>query len=453
MSALAARPFRRESIALIALAAPVIVNKVGMALMMVVDSLVAAASSTLTLAGVAVGSGGFFVLFIAAMGAVMGLEPVASAAVGRGDTETRDDALRSARVLSVGLGGVVAVGCLVMPLVLTWIGQPAGVVWSARSYLLGAAPGAVFGLLFTVNASYLSCVGKTRALLWVTLVMNLVNAGLDAFLVLGPVDHGALGVGIATSGCNLAAWLVTEALRWSDRYPEMCVSWRMPRPAVLRDVARLGWPVGVQYGLEAAGFGVVTFLMGTLGADIVAAHHIASNVIAMTFTAALGLSVAASARVGTARGRGDLDGVRTAAKAAFGIGAVYAVSCGVAIVVLRPIIVDAFNATGSVAVMATRFLFVAAIFQLADITQAIGFGVLRGMADTRVPMAFNLVGYWLVGLPLGYLGAFHFGDDPAWLWWGLCVALCGIAVSLIVRFRRLSDRSPDNAPLAEPGAA
>jgi MATE family multidrug resistance protein len=78
-------------------------------------------------------------------------------------------------------------------------------------------------------------------------------------------------------------------------------------------------------------------------------------------------------------------------------------------------------------------LFVAAVFQLFDGLQGVTTGALRGLGDTRTAMLWNLVGHWVVGLPLGYLLCFRWGLGVVGLWWGLSVGLmiCGVALLFV----------------------
>lgn len=85
-----------------------------------------------------------------------------------------------------------------------------------------------------------------------------------------------------------------------------------------------------------------------------------------------------------------------------------------------------------------RLLFVAAFFQLFDGLQAVATGALRGSGDTRTPMLCHLIGYWVIGLPLGYILCFHFGWGAPGMWSGLCVALILIGVALLLAWRRVA---------------
>jgi len=76
---------------------------------------------------------------------------------------------------------------------------------------------------------------------------------------------------------------------------------------------------------------------------------------------------------------------------------------------------------------------IAALFQVCDGIQVVSSGVLRGAADTTFSAAIALLGYWVIGLPVGWALAFRAGLGPAGLWWGITVGLTVVAVLLTLR--------------------
>ena len=78
---------------------------------------------------------------------------------------------------------------------------------------------------------------------------------------------------------------------------------------------------------------------------------------------------------------------------------------------------------------------IAGIFQVFDGLQVVAAGVLRGVGDTRAPMVVNLLGFWLIGMPVSLYLGFRTGAGPVGLWWGLVAGLAAVAVFLLVRVR------------------
>jgi MATE family multidrug resistance protein len=87
---------------------------------------------------------------------------------------------------------------------------------------------------------------------------------------------------------------------------------------------------------------------------------------------------------------------------------------------------------------AAPLLAIGALFQLSDGVQAVATGALRGAGDTRFPLIANVLGHYVVGLPLGIALAFGCGLGARGLWWGLTAGLAIVALVLSVRFIRLS---------------
>jgi MATE family multidrug resistance protein len=54
------------------------------------------------------------------------------------------------------------------------------------------------------------------------------------------------------------------------------------------------------------------------------------------------------------------------------------------------------------------------------------------MGRTRPAAVFNLIGYYAVGLPLGWWLAFERGHGLGGLWWGLAVGLAAVGIPLLV---------------------
>ena len=203
-------------------------------------------------------------------------------------------------------------------------------------------------------------------------------------------------------------------------------------------MVRLGWPIGVTMALEMGVFALAAYFMGWIGAPAVAAHAVALQLAALTFMVPLGLGQAVTVRVGLALGRGDEVGITRSGWTAWVLGVGFMGSMALVMWTIPHQLVTLFLAdipkNAIVIGLAVSFLRVAAAFQLFDGAQVIGAGMLRGLHDTRWPLLFALVGYWVVGLGIGSWLAFGADWKGVGIWIGLATGLASVAALMLARW-------------------
>jgi MATE family multidrug resistance protein len=203
-------------------------------------------------------------------------------------------------------------------------------------------------------------------------------------------------------------------------------------------MVRLGWPIGVTMALEMGVFALAAYFMGWIGAPAVAAHAVALQIAALTFMVPLGLGQAATVRVGLALGRRDEAGITRAGWTAWVMGVGFMGAMALVMWSIPRELVTLFLTdtpeNAMVISLAVSFLRVAAAFQLVDGAQVIGAGMLRGLHDTRWPLLFALVGYWVVGLGIGSWLAFGVDWKGVGIWIGLATGLASVAILMLARW-------------------
>jgi MATE family multidrug resistance protein len=238
----------------------------------------------------------------------------------------------------------------------------------------------------------------------------------------------------------LAMALVVTHHRRFRRYHLFGRFWR-PDWERFREVWRLGLPIATTLALEITIFNAAVFLMGLFGAEAVAAHAIALQCAALTFMVPLGLSQAVTVRVGLAFGRRDRDGIARAGWTAFALGVSFMALMALVMLSFPAQLVGLFlnpadPANQIVIPLAISFLFVAALFQIFDGAQSVAAGMLRGLQDTKVPMAYAAIGYWVIGLSVAIVLAFGLGWKGVGIWTGLATGLAIVAALMIARWLR-----------------
>jgi MATE family multidrug resistance protein len=241
------------------------------------------------------------------------------------------------------------------------------------------------------------------------------------------------------------------------RYQILGRFWR-PDWVRFREIFRLGLPIGVTLMMEVGLFATAGYMMGWIGTAELAAHQIALQCASVTFMVPLGLSQAATVRVGLAAGAGDAAGVRRAGIAALVMGGIFMTLMALLMWTLPAAIAGLFIDAGDpanarVLQIAVTFLGIAALFQVFDGGQVIGAGALRGLKDTRWPMIFAAFAYWVVGISMALGLAFGAGLAGLGIWIGLALALAVAALLMIGRFVVLQRQAVGAAAPATAGLA
>lgn len=435
----------RDSLAeLLRLALPAVAIQVGMMAMGVVDTLMVGHVSPRALAAVALGNLYFFAQATFGMGTLMALDPIIAQAVGAHDTAAISRGIKRGLLLAALLTVPGTLFLLPVEALLTALRQPADVVPGATAYTLVSIPGVFPTLAFIVLRQVLQAMGRMAPIVWVIILANLVNVFLNWCLIFGHLGAPSLGVTGAAWATVVSRWFMASALLaagWRDlrvplreRHPEV---WA--RGPILRMV-RLGAPIGVQYFLEYGIFGLVGLLMGLLGTDQLAGHQVALNLASLTFMVPLGVSIAGAVVVGHAVGRGDPVAARQAVVLSYLLGVGVMLVSALVFLLVPETLAGWYSRDAAVITVAATLIPLAGLFQVFDGMQVVGSGVLRGLGDTRAPMLINLLGFWLVGLPVSLGLGFRTGLGPRGLWWGLVAGLAVVAAVLVLRVRRRFSR-------------
>ncbi|MFT7679621.1 MAG: MATE family multidrug resistance protein [Planctomycetota bacterium] len=442
---------RTELRALLRLAIPIILTNLGSQLMNTVDTVMLGHFSKEALA--AAGVGGVWVMGTSmfAMGLLHGMDPIVTQSHGARDGARAGLALQRGLVLALLVSLPLALAWTMTGNMLLLGGQSAQLAADAHSYLQVQIPSIPFFLAFIALRQYLQGRDIVRPVLMVTLLANVLNVIFNWVLIYGVGDlpgMGLVGAGIATcitrsflffgliwaiarGRLHEGAWAPWTKAAWSRRG--------------LGEILRFGIPTSLQMGLEIWAFGACTLMAGALGTVATGAHIIVLNLSSNSFMVPLGVALAACTRVGNLIGAGEPERARLAGRIAVRTGAGIMLVAAVIFLALRFQLPRLYVGSDELDVLAlaAAILPVAAAFQVFDGFQVVGAGILRGRGDTKPAAWFNLVGYWVLALPMGYYLAFHTSLGLAGVWWGLALGLAIVAVCLSYYLRRCYGRDAE----------
>ena len=431
--------------ALARLAAPLIVNNLSIAGMQFADAVMAGRLGAEALAAVAVGASVWFLCFTVCLGLMMAISPITARHFGAGEMAIIGRYTRQGLWLAivVGLTLFFMVQLFVEP-VLTFIGIDAEFRQMTIGYtqaIIWGAP-AITGFLafrFTTEG-----IGFMRPIMYTSLFALTCNVFLNYVLIYGHFGvpaFGAVGCGIASA---ITMWLMLFMIAcivyFHPIYAPLKIFERVAplRMPVLKEIMKLGMPIGITITAEAGLFSAVSILVGTRGASITAAHQIALNFAATMFMIPLAFSSAITVRIGHALGAGDPAGARISGLTGISMCMLFMSGSAAFLLMFRDAVVDLYTNDPSVQAIAISLLLMAAVFQIADGAQIGAAGALRGYKDTKMPMVINMFAYWALGFPLAYMAAITFRAPPSYIWAGFVLGLSVAAIMLTIRFFKIS---------------
>lgn len=433
--------------AMLRLAAPMVGANLLQMAVFAVDVVFVARLGPVALAASSLSIAVFGLLMWSLSGLVSAAAPLIAAELGR-----RRHAVREVRrtvrmaawagiVASLGAMGV----CLLGEPLMRATGQQDSVIALAVPFLNILMWAAIPSTMAALLRTFVATLGRPGIGTAITGMAVVVNALGNWVFVFGHLGAPALGLpgsavsSVVTACAMLAAFvLVIRSDRRLRRY-RLAGRWWKPEWCRFRDVMRIGLPITGTIVAEAGMFNGAAFLMGRIGETELAAHTVALQFAAIAFQVPFGVAQAATIRVGMAFGAGDREAIARVGRVAVVLGMGFmALTAAVMLLaphaILRIYIDPDAPQNAAMVVLAIRYMTVAAAFQLFDGAQAVGAALLRGLQDTRVPMAFALFGYWVPGIgtalalglftPLGGLG----------VWIGLMTGLVVVASLMLWRW-------------------
>lgn len=439
---------RREVRPMLRLALPLVLTELSWLLMGLVDTVMVGRLpySAVAIGAVSLGAIFFYTIGIFGSSIMLGLDTLVAQAYGAGKVGECHRTFWNALYLGSVLGPALAFVVLAILPFLNHFGIDPEVLQYTVPFVKILTWSAIPLVFYGVFRRYLQSMAIVKPVVFAGVSANVVNLLGNWSLVYGHLGLPALGVtgsGWSTliSRVYMAAVLAI-AVVYYDRKRASGL-WRTSRRLEMdriREMLRLGVPAATQLLLEISAFAVTTVLIARLGAVALAGNQIALNVASITFMVPLGIGSAAAVRVGHAIGARDPRGAARAGWTALLFGSTFMSLSALTLFLFPQSIARIYSPDPQVIRMGAALLVVAAVFQLFDGLQVVTTGALRGAGNTRTPMFAHLLGYWIIGMPLGAILCFKFGLGAVGFWSGLCVALILIGTLLLLVWRRLTLR-------------
>ena len=381
-------------------------------------------------------------LIVGGMGFSYGITPVVGALLGEGRTHAIAGKLRN------GLFACTAVGLLLMLLAallllsLPLLGQPEELLPLMRSYLFVLLLSLLPQMVFNAYKQFSDGIKDTATPMWIMLIANVLNVVGNWALIFGHLglpELGLLGAGISTLLSRLVQLLLMAGVFHLSKHYEL---YRRDFPksslakADLRELYRLGVPVALQLGMEAASFSFSVLYVGWLGVAALAAHQIVIIISQFFFMLYYGLSAAVAVQVSYFRGEGELEETREVAAAGVHLCWLIALIQGIPLFLLRREVGYLFTSSAEVSALVALLIIPFLIFQVGDALQCTYANALRGMARVKSMVWIAFLAYVVISLPLGYVFGFVCGWGLVGIWMAFPFGLTTAGLLYYREFRK-----------------
>jgi MATE family multidrug resistance protein len=437
------------------LAYPVILGMLGHTLIAIVDNIMVGNLGSTELAAVSLGSSFVFIGMSIGIGFSTAITPLVSEA----DAEKDDKKIRSVfhhGLLSCTVLGVVLFILIVLakPIMLL-MHQPKEVVDLAAPYIDWVAFSLIPVIIFQGYKQFADGLSRTKYSMYAILLANVVHIFFNYMLIYGIWIFPKLGILGAALGTVISRIMMVVFMHFIMRNNIQLkpyfknFSFKEIKKSMLRKISNLGIPSAMQMLFEVALFTAAIWLSGSIGKTSQAANQIALTLATTTFMFAMGLSVAATIRVGNQKGLMDYKKLIIVARSVFLLAIIVETIFGILFVVLHNFLPHLFLNMNNVSqvienkeviFIASKLLLVAAVFQISDGVQVVVLGALRGLQDVKVPMYITFVAYWVVGFPISYYLGKYTDLGAVGIWVGLLAGLTTAALFLYIRFHKLTNK-------------
>ena len=392
-------------------ALPILVAQLASMSTSLVDTLIAARSGTLDLAAIGVGNGLFITVMLACAGVTQGLTPIAAHHFGAQRFDELGPSFHQGiwLCLALALGGIILLSFPCWVLDLNRV-TPA-VAQRTRDYLGMIAWSLPGMLIYRTCGGLFNALGRPRMVMFLGLCYAFGHALLAPALAFGWLTGRNLGaVGCATSMLINTALLATLALYylaksdWSRQF-KLFSNWQRPHWGRLKELLRLGLPIGMSSFVEMSSFALISLLVASLGAEEVGANRVAGNLTGICYMFPLAISIATLSLIGQASGARNFPKVRETVNAGLWLGGGTALCLGLGLWCFAGPVVGLFTPDARVQVLAVPLVLLIVFNQFFDAVQTVSAQSLRGLKIASKPMLIHIFSFWGIGLAGG---------------WGLC---------------------------------
>lgn len=413
---------------IITLSIPLIIGNLGQVLIGATDVFIAAKHSTNTLAAISIANSIIFCILVVGIGLMSAISIVLSNY--RGNRKPTKKFLITILNYSMILAVIFCGICLLMVPLIPVMGFDAALVPMIQEYVFICAF-SLFGMyLYQCLKEFLlayEIVNFPNLILVLALILNFVLAYSLVF-GLGPIP------GLGVIGLALAAFIVRTLM--GVILLGYCLGMvRLKNPFdknLIKQLLKVGYPIGIAMLLEFLGFNLITILVGRQAGILAATHNIAVTITSSAYMIPMSISAAIAIKVGYYNGAKILSEIKRYSLSGTLMAVMFMAFCSVLLTVAPRQIFEVFTSNNEMLALGIPILHIAAYYLMFDGLQVSLSGILKGLKMTKIASVTLIAGYWLFGLPFGYMLAYKYDMSLRGFWIGLAVSFLAMTILFFI---------------------
>ena len=428
------------------LAYPVIIGMIGHTLVGFVDNAMVGQLGTSELAAISLGNSFVFLAMAFGIGFSTAITPLIAESDAKKNKSNTKSILSNGILVCIFLGAVLTIIVLIAKPIIYYMGQSEEVVNLAYPYITLVAISLFPLIIFQSFKQFSDGLSFTKIAMISTVIANLINVVINYILIYGKFGFPKLelvGAGIGTLISRFIMVLIIIYLIKSNpkinQYLDNLFSLKYSS-IITKKIINLGYPSALQMMFEVGFFISGIWVCGIIGINYQAANQIALNLSSLTFMVALGLSVAATIRIGNQKGLNDYKNLKRIAISIFLITILIELIFALIFIIFSDLLPwlylennNNFDVLETVS-LASKLLIIVALFQIFDGIQIVAQGALRGIQDVKIPSMICFLSYIIFGVPIMiYLGLYT-NLKATGVWIGFLIGLIIASILLSIRF-------------------
>lgn len=372
-----------------------------------------------------------FPILFAMVALVTGLTMASTTLVAQYRGARQDEMVRrtvaNSLVLIVVLGFIsTVIGMRYSESLLKLVQTPQEIFEAAEAYMRISFLGIVPTFLYGVLSSVLRGLGDSQTPLRFLVYATIVNIILDPLLIIGVGPIPAMGVRGA-AWATLVAQLISAVMafvytaRHTGLISRKLSEYRLVGHLVVKLVT-VGIPAALQSVVVSFSAVVVSVLVNSLGATVVAAFGAASRLDQFAFLPSMSISLAVGALVGQNLGAGKFERVKDIVRFSSILSAAITGVITVIAIASPTILIRFFTDDPAVLEEGARYLRIVGFNYVPMALMFTLTGVMRGAGDTMPSLLISFLSLWVVRLPLAWWLTYGLGMGAAGVWWSIVIS-------------------------------